>query len=159
MEDKNVELWDEPDNFSALVSPMQLHAIKDLLQGSFKGLIDLLEDIKAGNSSVSQHVIDLLWRLENKDSHLNYWLLDNSKERPKRSAGRPQKDVALEDYIKDWLIIYVKALKYEVYQEKGVLITTDKALELLSKKWPLPSERSKRYELLRSSEGEILRVW
>ena len=147
------------DKHNSLDEPLQLKAIDGLLRGSFDGLIDLLEDCMWGRSTPSTHVIDLLRRFENRDPHLNYWLLDNKGKRPKRPAGRPQKDAALDDYITDWLVVYVRALKFEQFEKSGKIITTDQALDLLSEHWPIPSERTKRYELLRRSEDQKQRVW
>lgn len=146
---------DKDDNFY----PLQLRAINDLLAGKWDGLIDLLADCKKGNSTPSDHVIFLLERLRDQDPSLNYWLLSNKSLRPPRGGGRPVKDVSQEDYILDWLCIYVDAKKYVIYEETNSFASDEHVLELLSQDWQLPSDRSARYKLLKRSRQQKKRMW
>jgi hypothetical protein len=148
-------LEEKDDNYY----PLQLRAINDLLAGKWDGLIDLLADCKKGKSTPSDHVIFLLERLRDQDPSLNYWLLSNKTLRPPRGGGRPVIDVSKEDYILDWLCIFVDAKKYDIYKETNSFATDEHVLELLSQDWQLPSDRSARYKLLKRSRQQKKRMW
>ncbi len=140
---------DKDDNYY----PLQLRAINDLLAGKWDGLIDLLADCKKGKSTPSDHVLFLLERLRDQDPSLNYWLLSNKSLRPPRGGGRPVKDVSQEDYILDWLCIFVDAKKYDIYEETNFLLQMSMFWNYCPKTGNYLRTDLLRYKLLKKEAG------